>query len=307
MSRVDGDDDSTCPARPGVTHQGDRRDLASRLLAACVLTFGASRPDWGQAMLAELGRLEDRRTRWRFALGCARSIAFSTPPSGPQRFVIAGTAVGATASAGIVVIALLRYPGMVSGPRTWVMLCVFVALLLAYFLVAASAGPRVADSHLVITSVEAGAFIGATWIAIGVGASLDFGPALSVVLLVLGPVTAFVNGWRATARSGSTSVGVACVALTAVIAGYLLFLIWAGETVSAAGRPYDGGLLRDFRASGGTDLQTYAVNDSLGTGMVLLILVPLVCVVTGLVGAVLVSSRTPCTPYKQVVRTDDED
>ena len=64
-----------------------------------------------------------------------------------------------------------------------------------------------------------------------------------------------------------------------------MFLLWAGEAVVAAGRPYDAGLLRDFATSGAPDLATYAVNESLGTGIMLLVLVPLVSVATGFVGA----------------------
>ena len=65
----------------------------------------------------------------------------------------------------------------------------------------------------------------------------------------------------------------------------MLFLLWAGETVVFAGRPYDAGLLSDFRASGARDLATYAVSDSLGSGMMLLLLVPLVSLVSGAAGA----------------------
>ena len=80
--------------------------------------------------------------------------------------------------------------------------------------------------------------------------------------------------------------------LAALEAGFGLFLLWAGITVLFAGRPYDPGMVRDFRASAATDLATYAVNDSLGSGMMLLLLVPLVSLAAGATGAV-IAARWP--------------
>jgi hypothetical protein len=82
-----------------------------------------------------------------------------------------------------------------------------------------------------------------------------------------------------------------CVGLASLLAGFLLFLLWTGQTVASAGRPYDAGLRADFRSSGARDLATYAVNDSLGSGMMLLLLVPLVSLTAGLAGAVVVTRR----------------
>ena len=96
---------------------------------------------------------------------------------------------------------------------------------------------------------------------------------------------ALTLGCLATARAGSRRAAVHCISLTAVIAGFTLFLLWAGWTVIAAGRPYDPGQLRDFRTSGFADLATYAVNDDLGTAMMLLVVVPLISGLSGLAGA----------------------
>jgi hypothetical protein len=82
-----------------------------------------------------------------------------------------------------------------------------------------------------------------------------------------------------------------CVGLASLLAGFLLFLLWTGQTVASAGRPYDAGLRADFRSSGARDLATYAVNDSLGSGMMLLLLVPLVSLTAGLAGAVVATRR----------------
>jgi hypothetical protein len=44
------------------------------------------------------------------------------------------------------------------------------------------------------------------------------------------------------------------------------------------GRPYDAGLVRDFHTSGAPDLAAYAVSGDLATGLLLLIVVPLLAV-----------------------------
>jgi hypothetical protein len=263
----------------------ERRDLARALLAAGVLTLGAGRPDWGRAMMAELGQLEGLRTRWVFALGCVRSIAFTMPPAGLQRVVAGGSVLAAACSAGVVAVALVRYPDLVSGARAWVSVAAFIALLVTYVVAAATFAPRVDGRRLLLNVAVAGAAIAASWMAVGLVASLGGPKPVSVMLLSLAPLVAVAIGWHATASSGSSRVGLACVGLAAVIAGYALFLLWAGEAVAAAGRPYDAGLLRDFRTSGASDLATYAVSDSLGTGMMLLLMVPLVTLAGGLVGA----------------------
>ncbi len=117
-----------------------------------------------------------------------------------------------------------------------------------------------------------------------------------MALLLLAPTVAAVLGWRATRRSSSPSTGLRTVGLAALVAGFGLFLLWAGQTVLFAGRPYDAGMVRDFRASAAPDLATYAVNDSLGSGMMLLLLVPLVSLSAGAAGAVLAGRRPRTAP-----------
>jgi hypothetical protein len=263
----------------------ERRDLPRVVLGASVLVFGASRPEWGRAMLGELAQVSGTRPRWAFALGCIRSVAFGMPAPGAQRAVLVGAWAGATASVAVVVTALVRYPGIVTGARTWLVIGVFLALLLAYLLTAAQLGARLVDYQLLVTAAIAGAAIAASWLAMGLIASLDAPPALSLALIGIGPLAAAAIGWIATRRSGSSRAGFTCVGLAALLAGFALFLLWAGETVVTAGRPYDAGLLRDFTTSGVSDLATYAVSDSLGTGMMLLVLVPLMSLSCGLIGA----------------------
>lgn len=269
----------------------ERDDGLVLLLRACAFTLGADRPEWGRAMLAELARIDGRQRRWAFALGCIRCLTFTMPASGAQRVVRSGAVVAAIASLLVVAIAFMRYPGVVSGAGTWVAVVIFAAVLLAYVVAAISVGARVVDSRLLLASGLAGALIAASWLAVGLDTTLDGPAALTAALFGMGPLIALSVGWLATAKSGSRRVGVGCTGITALIAGFALFLMWAGWTVTAAGRPYSSGLLRDFRTSGFTDIATYAVNDSLGTGMVLLLLVTLVSGVSGLAGAAAASIK----------------
>lgn len=260
------------------------RDLPRALLAFCVRVFGASRPDWGRAMLAEVTRIDDRRARRRFALGCARSLVFA-PPSPGTRIVTIGALVAGAASVATVGAALLRYPGLASGAGTWVAVCGFCCVVVLYVVAAARLGVPVLERDLLTTAIGAGTAIAVTWLAVGLNASENGPKGLGSLLLGFGPLVGVALGWHATARSGSARVGLRCVGIAALVAGFAVFLLWAGEAVVAAGRPYDAGLLRDFATSGAPDLATYAVNESLGTGIMLLVLVPLVSVATGFVGA----------------------
>jgi len=70
-----------------------------------------------------------------------------------------------------------------------------------------------------------------------------------------------------------------------------VFLVLAADTSITDGRPYDAGQLRDFASSGYPDLATYAVSDSLGTAMVLLLFMSVANAVLGAVGAALAKPR----------------
>jgi hypothetical protein len=68
--------------------------------------------------------------------------------------------------------------------------------------------------------------------------------------------------------------------------------VWVTATYLRDGLPYDHGLIRDFHRSGATDLATYAVSDNLGSGLMLLLLVPTVALAVGFLSARLASKAT---------------
>lgn len=246
-----------------------------------LLGWLVGRPDWGRAMLAEAEQVTDPGARRRFALGCLRALAVSVPR------MAGGFLVAGLLSVAVVVAALVRYPGLVTGAGTWLACGFFVVVVVGYVVAAAGLTTRLAAERLTWGALVAGVGIAGSWTVVGLSASAGAPAWVPMALLVLAPCVALVFGWRATRRSSSPSTGVRCVTLASLAAGFGLFLLWAGTTVLFAGRPYDAGTVRDFRASGAPDLATYAVNDDLGSGMTLLLLVPLVSLAAGATGALL--------------------
>ncbi|GAA1976311.1 hypothetical protein GCM10009798_41870 [Nocardioides panacihumi] len=237
----------------------------------------AGRPEWGRAMLAEAEQISDPRARRRFARGCLWALALSVP-AGVGTLLVAGLS-----SLTVVVVALVRYPGIVSGAGTWVAVGLFSIVVVGYVTIGAGLAARLGRGGPTGQMLASGAVIAGVWMVALVASGTPAG--ISIPLLALAPCVALILGWRATRRSTSTTIGLRCVGLAALAGGLGLFLVWGGETVILAGRPYDPGMVRDFATSGAPDLATYAVGDSLGSGMMLLLLVPLVSLVAGATGA----------------------
>lgn len=249
---------------------------AARTLRLIATALG--RDDWGRAMAAELAQVSPRRARLRFTRGCLCALALSLPGVARTSFV------AGLLSLAVVAAALVRYPGLVTGPGTWVAVGSFACVVVAYVVVAAGLSSRLMEARLLVGSVVAAAAIACSWMTVGLSVPLDAPTGASLAMLALGPAAAAGIGAWSTRRS-CWGMGMQCVGLASLLAGFGLFLLWAGMTVALAGRPYDAGLLTDFHASGAPDLATYAVSDSLGSGMVLLLLVPLVSLSAGGVGA----------------------
>jgi hypothetical protein len=273
-------------ARGGVDGPARLMSGTTWLLAA----RGADRAGWGRAMTGELAQLEHRGQRWRFALGCARATLVSGTGRGePGRTFVLGALATAVGCVAVVAYGLTRFPSVVSGPGTWLALATFLVVLLGYLAVALVAAPTLSRTGAVGSrvAVVGGLVVAAGWLTVGltplVQTSLPAafaGPAVALLLAVW-------VGVVPVARGRGRVAGIASVAGASVVAGLVVFLAWVSDTLATSGRPYDAGLVRDFRTSGARDLATYAVNDSLGSAMVLLVLVPLATVLVGAVGIVL--------------------
>lgn len=248
------------------------------------------RGDWGLAMLAESEQVPRGRARRGFVRGCVRALVLSLP-------ALAGVAIGAgLLSVVLVATAFVRYPGLATGMGTWIAVALFLSVVVAYVEAIAALAVRLVGPRTLLVAAVLAAGVSGSWLAVGFSAFLGMPDALSMSLVALGPGVALVAGRWMTSRSGSPLIAMQSVGLASLLAGFLLFLLWTGETVAFDGRPYDAGPLRDFRSSGAGNLATYAVNDSLGTGMMLLLLVPVVSVAAGLTGVALGARRPHAGP-----------
>ena len=261
-------------------------DAPATLLAAAVRLLAADRAEWGRAMLRELDQLESSRVRWRFALGCvAATVRVGRRRGEPGELIVLATAIGAMSSAGLVVFAFARYPGLRQGTGTWLDLTAFVLVLAAYVITSLLLVRANTSRQVVARLVLPG---GLTIAALPALLALTLPTArLTTVLamvLVFGAASTAV-GVAGARRGHGVAAGRVAALLSAVVAGFAVFLIWVTDTLLTAGGPYDPGLVRDFAASHSHDLATYAVNDNLGSAMMLLLVVPLFASALGYAGA----------------------
>ncbi len=109
-------------------------DHARLVIVFAVQGLPPDRADWAQAMLVEFDRVEGRRERWLFSLGCAWAsarirIGSQEPGGALLRAVVLASAAIALALVGY---GLVEYPGLRSEPNVWGATVVFIATLLAY-------------------------------------------------------------------------------------------------------------------------------------------------------------------------------
>ncbi len=266
-------------------------DLSSRVLAAAVRLLPADRAQWGRAMVAELSRLHGGNSRRRFVAGCLRAILLAPrTQDGPARSLVGVVAAAAVGCVGRVAYGLVHYPGLRTGTGVWVATAGCLAALAAYLLgavvvVGRLTEPRRGTAALVLLGASV---LSVLWWLVGATATTSrLSGVLPVVLIPLGSLAlGGAAAWRRSAVAGRQ-----VVLLAALLSGLLLFLGWVGPAVLTGGHPYDPGLVRDFHTSGASDLATYAVDDDLGTGMVLLLLVPLLTWTLGSVGASIAAGR----------------
>lgn len=277
-----------------------RRDLAeshgdrpAALLSLAVRGLPDADEDWGRAMCSELDYVHGSRARWRFSLGCARaaisiqaSAAIRRPAPGatPIRTVVFG---GIAAALALVAYGLVLYPNLWSASGLWPSLAGFVAVMAVYGAVtlALSASTRPNEGLARRYGLGGGLAIGAAWfIVLSPTALLKTWVALPLVVALLGPACIAALAGRA-ARDAKAATHAAL--WSGIVGGLVVFVVWVSAAYLRDGRPYDAGLVRDFRTSGAHDLATYAVSDDLGSALVLLLLVPTVALALGsLVGLV---------------------
>jgi hypothetical protein len=263
-----------------------KRDGAQRVLVLAVSGLPKERMEWAQAMLAELEHVHGQTQRWRFSLGCACAatrIRLQTPAPGGAglRVVILGCAI---ASVALVAYGLIHYPGLRSEPDVAAALTLFLATVLTYAGLALVLARGVGQQAIAARrfGLWGGLVTGPAWlVGIAPPAALKAWVFVPLLIALIGPATvASVAGHR----SRDSRTGIHTALWSGLIAGLTVFIVWALMTYANADGPYDDGLVRDFRNSGAHDLATYAVNDDLGSGLVLLLMVPAIALALGTLG-----------------------
>jgi AAA ATPase domain len=274
---------------------GGDGDRARRFLELALRGLPPDRLDWAQAMLGEFDQVSGLRARWRFCFGCAwaagRIRVQSPEPGGVGlRAVVLGSAVISLALVGF---GLVHYPGLRSEPNFWGAMIVFLATLLTYTTLAVVLARGVNQRSVAARrfGLLGGLAVGGGWLlGIAPPAVLKGWVFLPLLLALVGPA---VLAAVAAHRSRDLQTGTLTALWSGLVAGLTVFIVWATVTYANAGRRYDAGLLRDFHQSGAHDLPTYAVSDSLGSGLVLLLLIPTVALALGTLGARLLKATSP--------------
>jgi hypothetical protein len=277
-------------------HVSTGGDRASRALALAIRGLPADRADWGQAMLVELDEARDARARWRFSLGCIRAatvIRIRASVCEPHRGGNGVRAVVLAAVAAAFVLAgygFVRYPGLRTGVGAWGSAACLVVLLVCYTLGALSLSHGTTRRAAVArrNGLLGGLAVGAAWLVVLAPTSLlkawVFVPLLVALLAPasVGVVTGLASRDVRSARAAALWSG--------LVGGLLVFVVWVSATYVSDGRPYDPQLIRDFHRSHAHDLATYAVSDNLGAALGLLVIVPVVALALGSLGALVARS-----------------
>jgi hypothetical protein len=261
------------------------------LLALATRGLPPGRQDWGRAMRAELDGVHGGRARWGFSLGCARAsglvrarVTLTSRERGGAslRAVVFASVVAAVALAAYGVV---RYPGLPFGHDTWAYVSVFAILLVFYagITLTLSGGATLLVAAARHYGLAGGLAIGSAWF-------LVLSPPDDLKNWVLAPLAVTLLGPACIAALAARSArdvtaGTRAALWSGIVGGLVSFIVWMTATYVRDGRPYDAGLLRDFHHSGSPDLATYAVRNDFGSGLTLLVLVPVVALAFGSLGA----------------------
>jgi hypothetical protein len=225
---------------PSRDTQSVRRDVPLRLLQWAVGLLPVDRIDWGQAMLGELDRIEDRSGRRRFALGCVAGVVL-LPPWGPVGLMAAPVCL-ALGSALVFGYGFVHF-GLAADPWNWIMLAILAALVMVSVVAVRVqlSRPGVARMGLVW-----GLFVVAAWLVISgftwrgiISPIYSVGAWSGPAVLIGVPLVVGVGGaWR----SGSASVGRRAARLAGASAGLAMFFVSTIAVVTIDGGPRDPGV-----------------------------------------------------------------
>nr|BFE63104.1 hypothetical protein GCM10020063_076300 [Dactylosporangium thailandense] len=256
---------------------GPAEDAPLRLLRWAVGLLSAQRAEWGRAMLGELGALEGRWSRLRFAFGCT-GAALVMPPWGRAAAALWATIGIAAASLALFAVLTVDYGLGVGG---WITLAV-VALICAGYLLGASALLR--RPGIALPGVLGGVFATLAALSLSGFTAVDQvtfipNPWQQWVRVIAVPAVIGVAGtlWRRDPAAGRR------VARLAALSAGLLQLLYAtvAVTILGGGGPPD--------EDGGSTIRG-TVSDRLGNNVVDLVVSTLIIAMVGWAAAALAGS-----------------
>jgi hypothetical protein len=267
---------------------GPAEDAPTRLLRWAASLLSPERAEWGQAMLGELGHLDGRIRRMRFALGCA-AAALALPPWGRAAAWVWAMIALAAGAVGL-------YGGLAVhyrlGGGDWIAAGILTVFVIGILLGASALLRR---RGVAIPGLLGGVFIALAWLSVSGFTFLDqilpnIVPWHRWVEVIVVP---FAVGAAGTLWGRDPVIG-RRIARLAAITGSLGLYVY--ETIAVAaiggGGPFDedgGGTLR------GT------ISDRLGNNLIFLMVTTLVIATVGWAGAaaagrVLRRTPTPTVP-----------
>jgi hypothetical protein len=247
---------------------GRSEDVAGRLLRWAVGLLAAERVEWGQAMLGELGHLDGRVRRLRFALGCA-GAALVLPPWG--RAAAGAWALIALAVGGVGLNVGLAARYRLAG-GDWIAAGVLTVVMIGFLL---GAGALLRRPGVAMPGLAGGLLVALVSLTVSGFTVLDqllpnIVPWHRLLEYVVVPLAVGAGG---TLYSGDPITGKRIARLAAVAGGLGLYVYrTTAVAVIGGGGPYDqdgGGTLR------GT------VGDRLGNNLFLLLVIVTVTATVG--------------------------
>jgi hypothetical protein len=269
-------------------------DRPAALVAFAARRLASERPEWGQAMLAEISYIENSGARWRFALGCAQ-VAFM-PPRRAERSGQAlrgAVLIGVLACASMAVYAATRRPDRSLDFEAW-SVALLAVILLAYvavtFLMSWSAAPAALLARRL--GLVGGIVVGAL-LVLGNSPASPFG---DLMRSPLGPITpmlvSLVVAAVAASLAGTMRAGIEAALWTGMVSS-LIFCAGIMALTYGATRWFtsDPGTISYLAAwwspQSNQDLATYLIRDNGETAYMSLIVGPIFSATFGLVGCVL--------------------
>jgi hypothetical protein len=261
------------------------------VLLLAIRALPADRSDWGQAMIRELDEAQGSRARWRFSRGCVKtvvalraraSLGGSHRDGAVARSVVLAAVAAALALCGY---GLVHYPFLGATGGTWPAVLMLLVVLLGYVVCALGLSRGMTPKAVAARryGVFGGVAIGAGWlVVIFPTAPLKEWVFAPLAIAVLGPAGIAALARRATQDArAATAAAMWC----GLVGGLAVFVIWVTAAYLHDGGPFDPQLIRDFRASGASDLTAYAVSDNLGGALGMLVIVPTVALAAGSLAA----------------------